>query len=224
MKRRVITTSQGDWNLSVSEVAAIASRVGGRYYHGSGPDGAVVTGAERVRVTTLGKYGSDAHHANLFELFYGDHVVKTITWNPWMGQKPDSVRKGLMAMIEEHQPDVITMQEAYRLRRMLRTIPGYRRHQGLNVGEGADCAILLRRKHAVVNDGVLVMKQMWTVARYNKVRAPRQYPYDRVRIKGTPITLRVLDVHFPTATGANAGAVKESADRVVRWHGNGGGR
>jgi len=221
VKRHVITCSVGDWNLGISEMSVLAARAGGRYYHGSGPDGAIVTGADRVVTKTLGKYGSDHHHANLFTLHHGDHAVKVIGWNPWMGQRPDSVRKGLLEMIREYQPDVFALQEAYRLRQVLTTIPGYRRHQGLNVGEGADCALLLRRRHAVVNDGVLVMRKGWEVARYDKTRAPRQYPYDRLRISKAPIALRVLDAHFPTATSANAAAVRESADRVVRWHSNG---
>lgn len=215
------TVILGDWNLSAAEVGSLAREIGGQLAKGRGPDHAIVRGAAVRSVRRLGKHGSDAHEAILYTLDVDGTTVRILGWNVWVGQKPAAVKKSLERLIDAHDPDVVMLNEAYRCTYVLRELGGFRVYQGRDVGEGADVAVLVRRRHEVVNDGRLQMQQRWEVVSHDKVRAGREYQFVRLVLNGDGPTLRLLDIHFPTDNPVNAAAASESRDRVIRWAGPG---
>lgn len=206
----------GDTNLSFAEVQAFARECGGKAVRGHGPDHAIVIGADVVDVHVLGKFGSDAHHAILFELDVAGHPVCVLLWNVWVGQKPRRVLRSLRRLIRAHRPDVIVLNEAYRCGAVLRRIHGFEVHQGPNVGEGADVAVLVADPHRTIRSHAMRMRKTWTVVSKGRAKAPREYRAVRVRLEGGPV-LRVLGVHGPTDHPVNEAAAAESEDRIIRW-------
>ncbi|WP_243061117.1 hypothetical protein [Nocardioides sp. SR21] len=206
----------GDTNQSFDEVKALAERCGGTAVRGHGPDHAIVIGADVVDVHVLGKYGSDAHHAILFELAVDGVTVTALLWNVWVGQKPRRVRRTLRRLSRRHRPDVIVLNEAYRCGDVLRTVKRYDVHQGPNVGEGADVAVLVAHRHRTLRSRALRMRQTWTVVSKGRVKPGREFRADRIRLAGGPV-LRVLGWHGPTDHPINADAAAEAHDRIVRW-------
>lgn len=206
----------GDFNLDAEQVEALAKQLGGRLAKGRGPDHAIIIGAELLSVRRLGRHGSDHHEAILYNLAVDGKRRRVLSWNVWEGQAPGAVLRTLKQLVRSHDPDVIVLQEAYRLTDVLRELDGYWVHQGPNVGEGADVAVLVSREHEVANDGVLKMSKPWTVVSHDKVRDPREYPFVRVRFDDGS-TLRVLGYHGPTKHAVNAAAVDESIDHITSW-------
>lgn len=211
----------GDWNLTFPEVQALATSMGGKAVRGKGPDHAIVIGGEPVSVRVLGKHGSDAHHAILFDLDFdsGYRDVRALLWNVWVGQHPGSVRRSLRRLTRKHKPDVVVLNEAYRCGHVLQKIPGYSVFQGPNVGEGADVAVLAANRHEVRRTRVLKMAETWTVVSKARLKSPREYRAVRVKLH-RDLVLPVLGIHGPTQHAINAAAVDESSRRVVRWASN----
>lgn len=211
----------GDFNLSAERVADLARQCGGQLVRGRGPDHLIAIGAGVVSVRRLGKCGSDAHHAILYTLRVDGELVRILGWNVWVGQKPPAVLAAVRQLVDAHEPDVIVLNEAYRCGDVLAELKGYRLHQGRDIGEGADVAVLVARRHEVVNQGALEMQQRWEVVSHDKVRAGREYQFVRLQLNGDGPVLRVLGIHFPTDNPVNASAASESRARVVRWAGPG---
>lgn len=214
--RHVATAVAGDFNLPAEKVADIADLIDGDLGRGHGPDHIVVTGARVVAVHRLGKNGSDAHEALLYVLDVDGVEARLLAWNVWVGQKPPAVLETLRELTKVHRPDVIVLNEAYRLTGVLPRLRRYEVHQGPNVDEGADVAILVQRRHTIRRRGVLRMREQWTVVSKNRTRAPREYPFLRVRLAGGPV-LRVLGIHYPTEHPTNETAGRESITRTIRW-------
>lgn len=208
----------GDTNLSFDEVQALAKACGGRAVRGRGPDHAIVIGGAPVRTRVLGKHGSDAHHAILFDFDFdtGGPDVRALLWNVWIGQKPASVRRSLRRLTRKHKPDVVVLNEAYRCGHVLHEIKGYDVHQGPNVGEGADVAVLVAHRHEVKRTRALRMREKWTVVSKGRGKSGREYRVVRVGLDHG-LVLPVLGIHLPTDNPINASAVDESKRRIVRW-------
>lgn len=215
----------GDWNLGTYDVEQIAARIGGELVTGRGPDHAIARGVKVGKVTRLNKYGSD-HHAILFDLHLptGENL-RVLWWNVYVGSAPEHVLEVLQELQHKHQPHIIALCEAYRLRGL--PLAGYRliqghRAPGLAETEAADVALMIRRDLALLNTGRVAMRLRWTGPVHDKPRGPRRYVRARVRTK-RGFVLRVLAVHMPTGglDGPNAAAVHESINRIVRWAGGG---
>lgn len=206
----------GDFNMSLAEVEALARRCGGTAVRGHGPDHAIVIGAKVVDVHVLGKFGSDAHHAILFELDVDGVLMTALLWNVWVGQRPRRVLRTLRSLIRKHHPDVIVLNEAYRCGEVLAKVRGFDVQQGPNVGEGADVGVLVAARHRVAHSRVLRMRERWLVASHNKIHAGREFRAVRAHLASRR-ALRVLGIHFATDNAHNEDARRESEDRVVRW-------
>lgn len=208
----------GDWNLVLGDVAAIAAEVGGRAVPGRGVDHAIVRRLHVVKVTRVrDKHGSDHHHPIVLDLQTAQgQRLRILYWNVYGGNTAAEVQPQLARLIDTYRPHIVQLSEAYKLRRVLAAVPGYKRYQGFNIGEGAEVAILVRRSIVVRGDGVLRMRLGWTGPLTGRRRGPRRYR--RVRVQLAPgVVVRVLGVHFPPGPRMNAAAVHESTDRVIRW-------
>ena len=205
-----------DWNLSGSEVAQLAARMGANFIEGHAVDHGIVHGADSVTVTNVGKHGSD-HPALLFTLTFGRDVVRTLWWNVYVGQKPADVGASLGWLADQYQPHVIALCEAYHCRKVLSGIAGYHRFQGL-FGEAKEIAVLVRRDIRVLRMGWLRMKTRWIGPKHRRPHGPRRYARLRLELR-SGLRFRVLAVHMPTGGyhGPNSAAVQESADAIVRW-------
>lgn len=207
----------GDFNMSFAEVQALGRECGGKAVRGKGPDHLIVVGenAKVLHVRVLGKFGSDAHHAILFELDVDGTRVTLLLWNVWVGQRPRKVRRTLRRLARRHRPDVVVLNEAYRCGDV-HQIKRFDVHQGPNVGEGADVAVLVAKRHTVRRSREVRMRKTWTVVSKGRVKSPRIFQALRVRHVDGPV-LRVLGVHGPTAHKVNEPAIQEFKSRVVRW-------
>lgn len=217
MSERVPTVMVGDWNLTPATVSDIADAIGGRLVMGRGPDHAVVRGCRVVGVTRVrDKHGSDHHHPIVLDLEVGGHALRILYWNVYGGNSAAQVRPQLARLIDEWRPTVVQLSEAYKLRQVLATVPGYKRFQGPNVREGADVAMLVRSNVKVLRKGTLRMRRSWVGPLTKNRRGPRRYK--RMRLQLAPgVRVRVLGVHFPPGPRVNAAAVAESRQRVISW-------
>lgn len=216
----VATLIEGDFNLSAEEVEELLvdEIPGACLARGRGPDHAIVVGAKIVAIHRLEKFGSDAHHAIVFELDVDGVIVRTLLWNVWVGQRPAAVCETLEHLARAHDLDVIVLNEAYRCRRELRqNLDGWAVHQGPNVGEGADVAVLVHHRHKITHRGVMHMRRAWTVVSKGRVKPGREYPFARIRLNRDGPVLRVLGIHFPTDHPVNDPATDESVRRTIRW-------
>lgn len=224
---RVASLIGVDFNLSAEEVEELLvdEIPGARLARGRGPDHAIVAGAKILAVRRLEKFGSD-HYAILVVLDVDGIEVRALLWNVWVGQKPTAVRETLERLIREHHLDVILLNEAYRCRRELRQhLDDWAVHQGQNIGEGADCAVLVHHRHRITHRGVMRMRRTWKVLSKNRTKTGREYPFARVRLNAGRLArkdarqavLRALAIHFPTDHPVNTAAVDESIRRTIRW-------
>ena len=212
----VASVAVGDWNESYDDLVALSKGHSATLARGQGVDHALVDGATVVTTRVLPKGGSD-HHPILYTLDVDGHRATLLNWNVYVGQRPSLVRRRLRRLIRRHRPNVITLQEAYRCGSALARLAdarGYHLVQGRNVGEGADCATLVRRDgQRLTGHGWMRMRQRWA---HKRPKSPRVYP--RVRIRLAPgVALRVLNVHQPSKRAANATARDESRRRIARW-------
>ena len=209
----VVTLAAGDWNLGPAEVEAIARLAGAEFVKGHGVDNAITDGAEPIEVRPLAKHGSD-HRPVLFvfRLPTGEEF-RLLTWNVYVAQAPAHVAAELCKMVDHYQPPAVCLQEAYRCRRVLGGIPGYRRIQGLSpLGEARDCAVLVRLDLTYVGRGMTRMRERWVGPKHGLSKRPRIYPRARVKTKGGQV-VRLMSVHLPFG----AKAVAESIKRIVAW-------
>lgn len=120
----------------------------------------------------------------------------------------------LLALIREHEPDVVVIEQAYNARAFLRGIGGYRLRQYRGT-EAKGIAVLV--KHGVRIEGrrPLQMRLSWNgpASKGGRRHPPRTYPSLRLTKGG--VTFRVLGIHFPTFN--NPAAQAESAEAVEEW-------
>lgn len=212
----------GDFNLTAEDVADLADRVGGVMVKGSRVDHAIISDEVRLEVVRrdLPRYGSDHEPLLLAVRVAGERIV-VLWWNVYVGQHPDHVLRGVAELADRFQPDVIALGETYRVRKVLGTVPGYKRIQGRpgrgRLSERAELAILVRRNVTIVARGWVHMRVTWTGPKHALSHGPRIFP--RVRIRVGAAELAILAVHLPTGgyTGRNGPAVRETAARIVRW-------
>lgn len=209
----------GDWNETAADVDALARVIGAHGSIGHGVDRAVVRGDVVMRARRLGRHGSD-HPAILYvlSLASGD-VVRVVGWNVHglparRGLTPTQVARAVAQLVDAHQPHAFVLIEAYRARKALGTIAGYRRRQGRNIGERADVALLIRRDVAIRRRGRLRMTRRWLGPIHRVWKMPRIYPTVRLRFE-LGGELRLLGYHGPFG----AGPVAESRRRLIRWAG-----
>jgi hypothetical protein len=211
----VATIAVGDWNLGPGEVEALGREAGAELAHGRAIDHALFAGLDLVSVRRLGKRGSDHHDVLLFTFALpGGERFRVLCWNVWAGQKPESVQVNLAKLVDEVQPHIIALQEAYRVRRVLGRVTGYRRIQGLLPlpSEDRDCALLVREDLKVLRSGLLRMRSSWISPRTRRPQGARRYPRVRVRTKSGAV-VRLLCVHLPFGRKP----VAESIERIVAW-------
>lgn len=207
----------GDWNTSAGELDdLIAARIDGEVVVGRGPDHAVIRGVQHVRTRRLPKGRHADHHPILYKFRVEGEVVKVLAWNVHQGHPPAALAGRLEHLAARFHPDVFVLNEAYWHRKVLRRIGGYRRYQGLNIGEGADVALLVRRDRKVTHEGVVSMRSAWMVVRYARWRKARVYRRARIRL-ARGLHLRLLGIHAPTDAPVNTPARRESDDRIVSW-------
>lgn len=206
--------AMGDWNLPAAKVEDIATLMGGQLVVGRGIDNAIRAGARLIRtIRPRDLYGSDHHRPIILDLLVQGVEVRALYWNVWQGQSPAHVAAHLAQLIDKYQPQVVALSEAYRCRKVLGQVPGYRRFQGF-IGEASNVAVLVRRDLTVAGRHRMRMRRTW-VFRGN-VRRPRVYQAVRLEL-GPGNYLSVLGIHFPPSPGVNHLAVDESIRRVVRW-------
>lgn len=128
----------------------------------------------------------------------------------------ESVKRSeaLLAQIREHEPDVVIVLQAYRARRFLHGIGGYR-HKQFRGGEAKGIAVLVKHGVRIQAHRALRMKTWWTGPKAGKRHSPRVYPAS-VLVKGG-VAFRVLGIHLPTHNCP--GAQDESLKAVIRWFG-----
>lgn len=208
-----------DWNLPLDDVRGLAQRIEGHVLPGSGVDHGVVREMKSIGKVNLGKRGSDHHDALMWDLMVRGEFFRTIWWNVYVGNNPDNVGDQVRNLAASFKPDVIGLCEAYRCRGELRKVKGYVLYQGLNVGEGADIAVLVRKDRVVLHDRVLKMLATWIGPVHNVVKRPREYRVVRLRIAKVPI--RYVAAHLPTGgyDGRNSKSVKETVARLIRFAG-----
>ena len=116
---------------------------------------------------------------------------------------------------------MIGLQEAYRCREVLADLGrehGYDVVQGENVGEGADCAVLVRTDAPVVRRGLARMRERWIGPKHHLPKQPRVFPRARARLFDD-VELRVMSAHPATGGphGPNGASVRESLTRIAHW-------
>lgn len=117
----------------------------------------------------------------------------------------------LARLIEQHQPDVVVVEQAYRARAWLAGIDGYK-HRQYKPRKGAEwhgIAILVRRGVAIKRRQALVMKRDWTGPKADKRHEPRVYP--ALVLSKDGVTFRVLGIHWPTHNNLDAQAESRHA-------------
>lgn len=216
MSRHLVTIAAGDTNLSGPQRKVLAAASGATLVEGHGVDAAFVVGAKVVAVHVLARGGSD-HPAIVYVLEAAGQRFTALQWNVYVGQRPARVRRRLRRLIKRWKPDVIMLSEAYRCRAQLARIKGYHLTQGPNVGEGADCALMVRADHHLARTGIKRMRQPWTGPKHRLPKQPRQYP--GARIVTDRLAVRALSIHLPTLdrAGRNAPAVDETLDWLTRY-------
>lgn len=217
MTRGIPMVMLGDWNLDLARIGKLARQLGAELVPGRHPDHALVRDFQVCRIVRArSRHGSDHHHPIVLTVeLRGGELVTFLYWNVYVGQAPKDVAVELAKLIDAHAPHVVQLSEAYRCRRVLGQVPGYRRLQGLNIGEGADVALLVRRDVRVVRQGTMVMRLGW-VGPHGKRRTPRIYRAALLELR-TGARMRVLGIHLPPGAGVNAPAVAESLRRLARW-------
>jgi hypothetical protein len=120
----------------------------------------------------------------------------------------------LAALIREHEPDVVIVEQAYNARRFLRGIGGYRAMQ-YRGKEGSGIAVLVKHGIKVQARRPIRMLRYWNgpASKGGRQHRPRVYPA-LVLAKGR-VTFRVLGIHLPTFN--NPAAQAESLVAVTRW-------
>lgn len=212
-----------DWNLPLSAVEKIATRVRGKVMVGKGVNHAVVIGAKPIMVRRLGLRGSD-HEAILFTIALEDGTrVRVLWWNVYVGQEPTDVLRQVATMADDHQPHLIALCEAYRCRSVLAQVPAYKRLQGVHLGstqtENSDVALLVRRDVKIRSEAATRMHVPWIGPKHNLKRSPRVYRRGWFEFPDGG-ELRFLAAHLPTGGpdhDRNGPAVRESVSRIIRW-------
>lgn len=131
----------------------------------------------------------------------------------------------LAEQIRRRKPKAVVVTEAYRARKFLRSIPGYRLRQA-NRRHGAEApgvAVLVRRRIPIKWERLVKMRRRWWGPFTGRGRAPRVYRKMTLRTGRTPWPL--LALHLPPGGprggvrigGRNAGSWMESATYVTRW-------
>lgn len=219
---RLPSVAVGDWNLSAELVEQLATKAGAQLVlgravdHGVASDDVVVHGVRRRTMP-----GSD-HAAILLDLSVAGDRFRVLWWNVYVGQAPAAVLRAVCELVDEWQPHVVALGEAYRCRRELARVPGYRRHQA-RPGKGwrseaAELALLVRRDVRVLRSDRLLMAWDWTGPVHGNRHGPRHYRRARLQLPGGAV-VRLLAVHLPTGgyDGRNDDAVRESVGRIVEW-------
>lgn len=214
----VVSIAGGDTNLTTAALKALADAARAELVRGHGVDCLLTAGAMATDVHVLAEGGSD-HPPVVYKLRTpAGHRVVVLQWNVYVGQSPRRVRRRLRSLIRTWQPDLILLSEAYRCRDQLATLKGYRLNQGANVGEGADCALLVHLDHRVTKSSTARMRKSWIGPKHHLPKSPREYPRDRIRLD-QGLIVRAVSLHLPTTdkAGRNLPAVTESTDWVTRW-------
>ena len=118
----------------------------------------------------------------------------------------------LLALIREHEPDVVIVEQAYRARRWLRRIKGYRAYQ-LWGPEASGIAVLIHHGVRVQRRRALRMTRSWVGPKAGRRHRPRVYPVF-VLVKGG-VTFRVIGVHLPSHNNPAAQVESLDADRAL---------
>lgn len=124
----------------------------------------------------------------------------------------------LRALVRQHKPDLVVVEQAFRARRFLRKLArghGYVHHQYPKTpgAEWTGIAVLVRNNVDIVRTKPLVMDREWTGPKAGKRHDPRVYPTLVLRKHG--VTFRAVGIHFPTRNQPFAQA--ESATEIVQY-------
>jgi hypothetical protein len=215
---RYVTLVLGDWNEDQPAIRAVAEKAGATFVRGYHVDNAVVHGLKPVDVQRLAPGGSD-HHPILYTFEVDSHRIVALAWNVYEGQDPKAVRRRLAAIITRFRPNVIALSEAYHCGPELEGLAahrGYHLSQGPNVGEQADCALLVRDDRPIASPGPARMREPWVGPKHGLAKRPREYPRARYHL-APGLVLRVAAVHLPFGDKPLA----ESNAWIVRWIKNG---
>lgn len=215
---QVVSVAGGDTNLDRPARVALAKAAGAMLVDGHGVDCLFVIGAKAIETHVLAEGGSD-HPPIVYVLKTPDgRRIVVLAWNVYVGQRPTRVRRRLRRLTRTWNPDVILLSEAYRCRDELARLKGFHLVQGDNVGEGADCALLVALDHQLRHSGTARMRKSWIGPKHHLTKSPRQFPRARTRLD-TDVLLRTTSLHLPTpdAAGHNTAAVQESIDYTTRW-------
>lgn len=144
------------------------------------------------------------------------HTLRLITWNVYEGHKPDDVLAALTKLVEDHNPDVLVLQECS-FQDKLYAVPGYRvfhkplDHPGHGVrGEDADSAVLVRADIAVRRHRWRKMKMSWKGPDHGIPHEPRVYQTMLLGVRGR--TWKLGGGHWPFGR-----AQLETKAWVIAW-------
>jgi hypothetical protein len=118
-------------------------------------------------------------------------TLRAISWNVYVGNKPATIRAGLLLLAALFWPHVICLQEA---RRFTGTIPGYRRLAAdkMDRDDATQNIILVRRGTTILEHGpIAVPGDGWT---YDGNPKPARTFYE-LGIKASGIVWNILNVH-----------------------------
>jgi endonuclease/exonuclease/phosphatase (EEP) superfamily protein YafD len=90
--------------------------------------------------------------------------VRVLSWNVYVGQAPEAVRRWLLVLVALTWPHVIVLQEA---KRFTGTLPGYRRYAADDLArpDAANCVVLVRKDRRVTRERPLPVPEpagRWT--------------------------------------------------------------
>lgn len=148
--------------------------------------------------------------------------MKILYWNVYVGHDTSEVRRELLGMVRQHNPEFVGLGEASRLYGM--TLPGYRKYQrkpdpnqpGDNVaersynGDDADTAVFVRNDIELDYVGWMRMKLRWAGPKHGWLHKPKIYFIARLKYRGK--RRRVSIGHWPFGA-----AQDETKVRIRKW-------
>ncbi len=138
--------------------------------------------------------------------------MRIVTWNVCNTTRPTTVRKGIEAITKAYRPDVICLQETYKLYGALAGL-GYQVIQFAprkGDSERAECAILVRKGLKIKRGLAVRMARAWIGPKARVRHDGRTYRWTRVVLDGQ--VWKVGSVHQPFGPGPR----KESRAAIVR--------
>lgn len=142
--------------------------------------------------------------------------LSILYWNVYVGHNPDDVKRELMGMVKEHDPEIIGLGEAMRLRGL--HIPGYKKFVYERVGNhnldyyNADTTVFVRDDVELESQRWMELKTWWSGPKHGLRQPPKRYFLSKVKVGKKGEIWRVSVGHWPFNT-----ARPETLQRITNW-------